>query len=301
MQRRRLITTAAGLRPEAFGPVEWGLLAATALIWGSSFVFIAEGLEAFDPGLIAWGRILLGAVALALFPRSRMPVDRHDWPRIIVLGVFWMALPLMLFPIAQQWIDSSLAGMLNGAMPLFSALVATVLLSRLPRHLQAIGLLIGFAGVVLVVLPGTEGASADLLGIVLVLVATFCYGLAVNLAVPLQQRYGSLPVLFRAQLASLVMLLPFGIAGAAGSQWQASSAIALVALGVLSTGLAFVAMANLVGRAGATRGAVAIYFIPIVAVVLGVVFRDERVAPLSLLGIVLVIAGAWLSSRREAG
>lgn len=300
MSTSRVITTTTGTRPEAFGPVEWGLLAATAGIWGSSFLFIEIGLEAFEPGVIALGRVALGAAALAVFPRSRDTVDPTDWPRIITLGFFWLALPLLLFPIAQQWIDSALAGMLNGAVPLFAAGFAAILLRRLPRHLQAIGLVVGFVGVVLVALPDLGDASSTALGIVLVLVATACYGLAINLAVPLQQRYGALPVLLRSQLVALIMLVPFGLLGVSDSSWQWSSALALLVLGVLGTGIAFVAMANLAGRAGATRASVAIYFIPIVAIVLGVVFRDETVVLLSLVGAALVMLGAYVSSRREA-
>jgi len=299
VRTNRVIATTSGTRPEAFGPVEWGLLAAAAGIWGSSFLFIEIGLEAFEPGVIALGRLALGALALLAFPRSRRPVEPTDWPRFITLGFFWLALPLLLFPIAQQWIDSALAGMLNGAVPLFAAGFAAVLLSRLPRHLQAIGLSVGFVGIVLVALPDLGEASSTALGIGLVLVATACYGLAINLAVPLQQRYGALPVLLRAQLAARVMLLPFGVAGLPGSSWRWSSALAVLVLGTLGTGLAFVAMATLAGRAGATRASVAIYFIPIVAIVLGVVFRDETVALLSLAGAALVLVGAYLSSRRE--
>jgi drug/metabolite transporter (DMT)-like permease len=126
------------------------------------------------------------------------------------------------------------------------------------------------------------------------------YGLAVNLAVPLQQRYGALPVLLRAQLAALALLLPFGLWSLPGSHPQWGAALALLPLGILGTGLAFVLMSTLVGRVGGPRGAVATYFIPVVAIALGVIFLDERVAPVALLGTALVLGGAWLTSRREA-
>jgi drug/metabolite transporter (DMT)-like permease len=294
-----MLSTSAGTRPEAFGPIEWGLLAATSLIWGSSFLFIAEGLEAFEPMVVTWVRVLLGAASLALFPRSRTPIDREDWPRVVALGLVWMAFPMALFSIAQQWIASALAGMINGAVPIFAAAIAAVLLRRLPRGLQVIGLLIGFGGVVLIAWPSLGEGRTTVTGVVLVVVAVASYGLSVNLAVPLQQKYGALPVINRAQWAAVAMVTPVGIAGIPASGWQWSSAFAMLSLGVLSTALAFVAMANLVGRAGATRGAVAIYFVPIFAVIAGVVFRDETVALVSLGGIGLVLAGAYLSSRRE--
>lgn len=300
MRAAPIISTAHGTRTEAFGPTEWALLAAIGGMWGSSFVFIAIGLEAFEPGLITLLRIALGAAALALFRRSRQPVAREDWPRIILLGLVWIAVPLTLFPIAQQWIDSSLAGMLNGAMPLFSALIAWFLLRSAPGLRQVAGLVLGFSGVVLISWPATRDASATALGAGLVILATILYGLSANLAVPLQQRYGSLPVIVRAQAVAIVATLPFGLASLPGSEFQLSSALAMVALGLLGTGIAFIAMFLLVGRAGATRGAVAIYFIPVVATILGVTFLDETVQTIQLIGMALVLTGAYLTSRRES-
>jgi drug/metabolite transporter (DMT)-like permease len=118
-----------------------------------------------------------------------------------------------------------------------------------------------------------------MLGTSLVVLAVLCYGLAVNLAVPLQQRHGALPVLLRAQLAALVLLLPFGLWGLRGSHFAWGSVLAMLPLGILGTGLAFVLMTNLVGRVGGPRGAVATYFIPVVAIVLGVVLLDESAWP----------------------
>lgn len=299
MRTARVITTAPGTRAEAFGPVEWSLLASIGLMWGSSFVFIAEGLEAFRPGLVAFLRIALGTATVALARRARRPVAREDWGRIAVLGVVWMAAPLLLFPIAQQWIDSSLAGMLNGAMPLFAALTAALLLRRAPRKVQVVGLLLGFTGVAAITWPAVQGASVTALGAFLVILATVLYGVAANMAVPLQQKYGALPVVLRAQLVALLAVLPFGLAAIPGSSFEWSSALAMVPLGVGGTGLAFLAMATLVGRAGATRGAVAIYFIPVVATILGVVLRDESVMLIQLAGLALVLVSAWLTSRRD--
>jgi drug/metabolite transporter (DMT)-like permease len=275
------------------------LLASIALIWGSSFLFMAIGLEAFEPGVVTMARVGLGAATLALVPRARSSIERGDLPRVVLLGVIWIGIPLSIFPIAQQWIDSSVAGMLNGAVPITSAMWATALLRRLPGWRQLVGIGVGFAGVVAISVPEVAASSATALGTFLVIVAIVLYGLATNIAVPLQQRYGALPVLFRAQLAALVIVVPLGLLQVAGSSWSWASAAAMVPLGVLGTALAFVFMATLVGRVGGPRGAVAIYFVPIVAMVLGVVFRDETIAPIAIVGVGLVIVGAWFASRRE--
>ena len=299
VQRRQLLASAEGSHHDAFGSAEWGLLTAIALIWGSSFLFMDIGLEALRPGVITMVRVLLGAVALALVPRARVAVAREDVPRIAFLGVIWIGVPLMLFPIAQQWIDSSVAGMLNGAMPLTTVAWSVVLLRHLPGRPQLLGLVVGFVGILAISQPELQGSRATALGTGLVMLAVVLYGLSANVAVPLQQRYGSLPVLLRAQLAALVIVVPFGLASLPGSRWAWEAALAMLPLGVLGTGVAFVLMATLVGRVGGPRGSVAIYFVPVVAIVLGVTLRGEDIAPLAVLGTALVLAGAWLTSRRE--
>jgi drug/metabolite transporter (DMT)-like permease len=298
--RSQLLQTAPGSRPDAFGPVEWGLLAACASIWGSSFLWIDVGLEAMRPTVVTLARVALGTLALALVTRARRArIARADWPRVVLLAFVWMAVPLTLFPVAQQWIDSSLAGMLNGAVPLTSAFVAVLLVRALPGRTQLVGLIVGFSGVVAIAWPEVRTAGTTALGVALVLVAVFCYGVGANVAVPLQQRYGALPVLLRALVVTLVLVVPAGVAGIPGSELEVRPLAAMLPLGLLGTGWAYVAFALLLGRAGASRGAVAIYFTPVVAIVLGVLVRGEDVAAVSLIGVVLVIAGAWLTSRRE--
>lgn len=297
--RRRFLESAGGIRTEAFARLEWSLLASIALIWGSSFVLIDVGLDSFRPGVIAAARVLLGAAALVIVPAARKPIDKSDLPVIAFLGIIWIGIPLSLFPIAQQWIDSSVAGMINGAMPLMTAAWSIPLLRRLPGRIQVAGLAVGFSGIVAISWEQLRGSSATLLGTLLVLLAITLYGLAANVAVPLQQRYGALPVLLRAQTAALLVVVPFGATHLPGSSWSLGSAAAMVPLGVLGTGLAFVLMATLVGRVGGPRGSVAIYFVPVVAMVLGVVVLHETIAWSALGGIVLVLGGAWLTSRRE--
>jgi drug/metabolite transporter (DMT)-like permease len=275
------------------------LLAAVAAMWGSSFLFIEIGLEHFGPGLIAFARVAIGALALAALPRSRSPVDRSDLPKVALLGLLWMGAPLLLFPIGQQWIDSSLAGMINGAVPIFATVTAAILLRRPPGGWQLAGVIIGFGGVLAVLWPAARGAEVTALGAGLVLLAVMCYGVALNLAVPLRQRSGALPVLLRAQIVALVVLAPAALVSLPDSTFAWSSALAVGALGFFGTGWAFVAMTTLVGRVGATRGSVANYLLPVVAIALGMVFRDEVVEPISLLGTALVLAGAYLTSRRE--
>lgn len=297
-ERRRLLTTAEGTSHHPFTPTDWALLLIPSTIWGASFLLIAEGLEAFEPGLVTWLRIVFGFTALAVLPAARrIPIDREDWPRVALVGVVWIAFPMTMFPLAEQWISSSVTGMLNGSMPLFSAAVASLLLRRLPGRNQLIGLAVGFAGVVAISLPSLQGGSDTALGAGLVVLAMSSYGFATNLVVPLQQRYGTIPVIWRAQAVAVVLTTPLGLLGLGGSRYETSSFVAVLVLGAVGTGYAFIAAGTLMGRVGATRGSVLAYLIPVVALVLGVVFRDETVAAISLAGLVLVLVGAFLCSR----
>jgi drug/metabolite transporter (DMT)-like permease len=284
---------------DAFSATDWFLLAGTALMWGSSFVWIEVGLEHFAPPLIAMLRIAFGAATLSFFPKARTRVDRSDMPAVALLGLLWMAAPLLLFPIAQQWIDSSLAGMINGAVPIFAGIVAAILLRRLPPAKTLVGIAIGFIGVVALSWPAVESSNATAFGAALVLLATAFYGVSINLAVPLQQRYGSLPVLLRVQLVALALTAIPGLIAIPHSNWDLQSFLAMIPLGCLGTALAFVGMTTLVGRVGAARGSVTIYFLPIIAIALGAIFRDEEVALISLVGTALVIGGAFLASRTQ--
>ena len=296
----RLLTTSQGTNREAFSTGDWSLFVALSAIWGSSFLLMAIGLDSFHPGLVTLIRVGSAALFLALVPKTRQSnIPREEWPSLLVLSLIWVAIPFTLFPLAQQWIDSGVAGMLNGATPILTAVVASVLLRQLPGRLQAAGLLVGFVGIVAIALPSAGEGSTQAIGVAMVILATIGYAFATNIVAPLQQKYGSIPVMARVLWFALPFVVPFGLVGFANSTFAWPSLTASVAVGVLGTGLAFVLMGNLVGRVGPTRATFITYIIPVVALVLGVVFRDEVVSPIAVVGIVLVIFGAGLASRRE--
>jgi drug/metabolite transporter (DMT)-like permease len=296
----RVLTTSHGTNRLAFSGSDWGLFAGLSAIWGSSFLFMAIGLDAFHPGLVTLLRVGFGALFMFGVSRARhTAIPREDWPALAILALIWIALPMTLFPIAQQWIDSGVAGMLNGATPIFTAIVSALILKQLPGRLQLAGLLIGFAGVIAIALPSSGARPTAAVGVVLVLVATICYAFASNIVAPLQQRHGSLAIMARLQWLGAILVLPFGLYGAANSSFAWPSLFATVAVGVLGTGLGFVLMSNLIGRVGPTRATFITYVIPVVALILGVAFRNEVIAPIAIAGVALVIAGAALASRRE--
>lgn len=295
----RILSTSHGTHRGSFVALDWGLFAAVGTIWGSSFLFMAIGLESFRPGLVTWLRILFGASALWLLPGVRSRIDRADLVPLLTLAVTWVAIPFTLFPLAQGSVNSAIAGMLNGAAPIFTVVVATILLRRAPGSRQLIGIPLGFVGVAAIALSAASHGSSQAVGVILIVLATVCYGIAFNVATPLQQKYGSLPVMARILAIGAVLTAPLGIASIPDSRFRWSSLLAVGAVGVLGTGIAFVLMGRFVGRVGATRASIVGYLIPVVALLLGVLLRDDDVGPFALVGVALVIAGAYLTSRRE--
>lgn len=285
--RRRVISVS----PEV---ADWGLLILPGLIWGASFLFIAEGLVALGPNGVTFTRIAVGLATLSCVPASRRPVAREDWPRIALLAIVWFALPLSMFPFAEREVSTAVTGMLNGAVPLFAAAFAAVIARRLPSREVGLGLGVGFLGAVLVALPGLGADAGTGRGVLLIFCALVSYGLAVNLARPLQQRNGALPVIWRALGLALLLTAPLGLPDLLDARWSTRPLLAMLALGAFGTGIANVLVTVAAGRLGATRASASTFLIPVVALVLGVVFRREHVAPLSVVGGGVCLAGAWM-------
>src|SRR5450432_1221776 len=171
----------------------WMLLIVPGLIWGASFLFIAEGLRSIGPSGVAFVRICVGFATLALFPSARKPVARADWHSVVWLGLLWFAFPLSMFPFAEQRVSSALTGMLNGANPLFATLVASYIAARAPSRGVSIGLFVGLAGAVLIALPAMGAGKSSTIGVALILAALVSYGFALSIARSLQQKYGAMP------------------------------------------------------------------------------------------------------------
>jgi drug/metabolite transporter (DMT)-like permease len=277
--------------------VDWLILILPGVIWGASFLFIAEGLDALAPNGVTFVRILIGFLTLSLIPAARHPMRRDDWAATGALGVLWLAFPLSMFPFAEQHVSSALTGMLNGATALFAAAVAAILARRMPARMVLVGLAVGLSGAVMIALPGIAaggGDSGQTRGVLLITAALLSYGVAVNLARPLQQRNGALPVMWRALGVAVVLTAPLGVPAVLNAHWSPRAIASLLALGAFGTAVAHVLTATAAGRLGATAASATTFLIPVVALVLGVGVRHEQVAWLSIVGAAVCLAGAWI-------
>jgi drug/metabolite transporter (DMT)-like permease len=275
----------------------WLLLIIPGLIWGASFLFMAEGLRSIGPSGVAFVRIAVGFATLALFPAARKPVDRSDWGAVAWLGLLWFAFPLSMFPFAEQRVSSALTGMLNGANPLFATIVASYMARSAPSRGVAAGLAVGLTGTVLMAIPAMGEGHSSAIGVAMILAALVSYGFALSIARSLQQKYGGVPVIWRAQAVGMILTAPLGIPDAFTAHWSMIPVLSLLALGAFGTAIANVLMASAAGRFGASRASGTTFLIPVVALVLGVALLHEKVALLSVAGGLVCLIGAWLMKR----
>lgn len=278
------------------------------LIWGASFLFIKIGVEALAPLQVAFGRMMFGSVALvavAAVRREPLPRDRRIWAHLAVAAALANSLPFTLFAYAERHITSALASIGNATVPLFTLLFALLLLpSERPTLRRAVGLAIGFGGVV-VVLGVWRGMSAgpDLSGMLLILVAAASYGLS---GVYMRRYLSATPysslALSVGQLVvgsvELALVLPFATHLPQQLPWRVTAAI--FALGAFGTGVAYVLSYGLIRLAGATVASTVTYFIPVVSIAIGVLGLGERLAWNAPVGAVIIVAGALWSRTSSA-
>lgn len=297
--------------PAAVSARGWLLYATMALLWGIPYLFIKEAVDSISPPAIVAGRTLLGAIILlpmALHRRALRPALTL-WPWVLAFGAIEMAGPFVLLAHAEQTLPSGLTGLLVATVPLFAALIA---LGRGDRTalapLRAIGLAVGFIGVAIIVIgPGLSVAEpADaLLAAGEVLLTALLYAIAPFIVATKLKDVPSLGTITLSLFAVGLVYLPLGVL----TQHEVPtlrSSLALAALGILCTALAFLAFFALIAEVGPVRAPLFTYVNPIVAIILGVIVLGEALTPGLLIGFPLVIAGCWLAAtggrlRRREG
>lgn len=280
-----------------FTGLDWLLSIGMALTWGSSFILIDVAIDHFHVAVVPLGRTAFGALALIVLPSARQRIDRSDYPVLLVLGGTWMAFPFLLYPLAEQTVSSSIAGMMNGALPVVVAVVTAIWTTTMPSGRRVLAIVVGFTGILLIALPSIDsGDAASPQGIGFLLLALVSYAVSTNLARPLQAKYNPASLMLHVELVACVLSLPYGIYGISQSNFAWSSLMALVALGALGTGYAFTLFSVLLKRTGIARSMIPTYFTPVVGTILGVGLNNEPLVWLSVLGMGVVVVAAWLTS-----
>ena len=278
----------------------WTLLLVLSAIWGASYMFIEIGLRDIGPAAIAFVRVALGAAVLVPIAvlRGELGGLRGGLGVIAAVAAVQAAGPFLLIGLGQEEISSSLAGILVSSTPIFTALLAIwVDHEERSTGLRLLGVLIGFAGVVILLGLDLGGSGAALLGGSAVLLASFGY--AVGGFVAKQKLFETPPIGLAAavMIASTVLLAPAAVIDAPGGLPGAGPIAAVGALGLLGTGVAFAIFFELIGRVGPAKAFVVTYLASAFALGYGVVLLGEPLTVGAVLGLVLIVAGSWLAAE----
>ncbi len=279
----------------------WIAFAAVSVLWGVPYFFIKLAVEdGVSPAFVAWSRVVIGAAVLlpVAWRRGALFGLAWRWRALAAFALFEITIPFPLIAAGEQRISSSLTAILVAALPLTMALVAP----RFDPTAERVdgprlgGLLVGLAGVVLLLGVDVAGRPAELVGAGLVLLATMGYAVG--------------PLVVRRHLADVdplgpvagalgvasVYLAPAALLSAPERLPAAEALVSLLVLGVACTALAFVFFFALIAEAGPARATVIAYVAPTVAVTLGVAVLGESLTAASVAGLLLILAGSWVST-----
>ena len=270
----------------------------TSSIWGSSFLMIKYSLDELNPSDIALYRILIGALFVNIFVRTKEKIDKADHIKFVIVSFFWMALPFYMFGIAEQTITSSLAGLINGSTPIFVAFIAVVFYRLRITNLQIIYIFSGFIGVGLITLSGEINELSFNIGAIFALIASISYGIAVNIVEPLIKKYESYIVLkIVMRYASLLSLILYGFSASFKLPTLEVSLIPMLILGIGGTGIAFLTYYKLLDNVGRISSSFIVYMIPIFSIFFGYQFLNEITYAIQFVGIGVILTSAFLYSR----
>jgi len=275
------------------------------LVWGSSFVLIKLGLEFLTPVGVAFGRCALGAMTLLLIVKIRnikLPSDPKTWFILWVVSLLLNVLPGFLFAFAQQRVTTVLAGIINAFTPLATLIFIIIIFrSEKIKSEQITGLAIGAIGVIVVLGVWNGVGSGSGIGILALFGAITCYGLSY----PIIKKY-LIPLNLKAEAlaasqvtAGALTLLPFYLMnGIAKDEYRAGPILAMMALGIFGSGLAYIWNFQIVERAGSPIASTVTYLTPVVAVFIGWIFLGENITWHEPVGGAIVILGAAISQGR---
>ncbi|WP_031507183.1 DMT family transporter, partial [Streptomyces megasporus] len=286
--------------------VDWRVrFAALCLIWGFSFLLIKVGTQGYAPLQVTLGRVVFGTAVLGavlLVRRERLPRGARTWGHLAVAAFLLNALPFTLFAYAELTISSTLAGICNATTPLWSMLLSLAALSDdRPTRRGVAGLGIGFVGV-LVVLGAWQGSTGqDAGGTVMALVASASYAVGwAYVRRTLSNSGGSNLSMSTSQLllgtVQLAVVTP--LFTSFPTSFPVGPLLAVVALGALGTGVAFLLQYGLVAEVGPTTATLVTYFLPVVSTAAGVLLLGEHLAWNTPVGALIVLAGAALTRSR---
>jgi drug/metabolite transporter (DMT)-like permease len=286
---------------------DWLLLLGLGLMWGTSYAFIKLGIETLSTFTLIASRLGIGLLLLIVVVRlAREPLPRQprQYLHLAVMGIVNIVIPFSLITFAEHSVESALAAILNGAVPLVTIVVAALFLHDEPITVnRLVGLVVGYGGVIVLVSRGLTGLGGDdaLIGEIALLGSTVSYGVgAVYARRNIRGLRPMIPALFQVLFAFLIVtVLALTFERPLDVRWNAEAVVAIVWLGLLSSGLAYLVFFRLLSRVGATRTSLVAYLLPVVGIVSGALMFGEGVDARILFGTALVIGGVALVNSRH--
>ena len=279
--------------------LDWLIFLALGFMWGSSYVFIKIGVNSFGTFTLVGLRLAVGAAllwAVIGLARQTLPRSARVYGHLIVMSVLNIALPFMLITWAERDVDSSLAAILTSIVPLFVVVLAPIFIPDEPMRVNGIvGLVVGFIGVIVLTSRGLRGGS-NLVGDLALVGASLSYAAG---AVYTRRNIRGLPPMIPAAFqVTFAMLITGTMALLLEHPWTVrpdlAGLVAIAWLGILGSGLAYLAFFRLLSRWGATRTAAVAYLLPVVGIVLGAVMLGEPIDARTISGTLLIIGGVAL-------
>ena len=282
---------------------KWIILLALALIWGSSFILIKKGLVSLNPFQLGSLRIIFCALFLLLIGfKNLVTIPLHKWKFIALTSLFGTFIPAYLFAIAQTQISSSVSSILNSLTPLNTLILGAVVFGLDFKRTQIIGVIIGFAGTMLLILNGAaHHPNQNYWYTILVLIASICYAINVNFIKkylsdlkPLTITVGNFLVMLFPALIILYLTDFFSVVQIE----QVQHAMMFVAvLGIIGTGIANVLFYKLIQISSPVFATSVTYLIPVVAFFWGLL-DNEMLTPVQFTGAFIILIGVYLSSKK---
>jgi drug/metabolite transporter (DMT)-like permease len=283
--------------------LKWIILIALALIWGSSFILIKQGLYGLNPFQLGSLRIIFCAVFLLIIGFNSLKlIALHQWKYIVLTSLFGTFIPAYLFAIAQTKVSSSICSILNSLTPLNTLILGAIVFGLNFRRNQIFGIIIGLIGTVVLIFNGrAQGVSEDNFYSVFVLIATVCYATNVNLIKkylsdmkPLSITTGN----FLVMLVPAIFILYFtDFSTKMNLQATQHAMFFVMILGIIGTGVANVIFYKLIQISTPIFASSVTYLIPIVACLWGVL-DNEMLTPLQFIGAFIILIGVYLSSKK---
>ena len=282
--------------------MSWFIFALLAIIWGSSFILMKEGLKAFSPYQVASLRMLSAGIILLPFAyKALKSIPKEKMGLVVFSGLLGNFIPAYLFCIAETQIDSSLAGILNSLTPMFTIIVGVLFFKAQTNMVKILGMFIGFVGLSFLLAVGKNMSFHNLSYASLVLLATLFYGINVNIVGRYMQQLGAINV---ASLAFAFLIIPSSIVlyftgyfnNDFSSPMVLKSLLASSVLGVIGTSIATILFYYLVKQSGMLFGSMVTYGIPVVAVAWGIL-DGENLSLLQIAFLGLILLGVWIVNR----